>query len=150
MERTDFETRFAAAREERSGGVQIEGFSPFDLTPATQDDIVSAETALDLRLPQQYREFMLDHGAGMFLFVDLLPIRSTAGPEDLISRNSGRWRTPDFLAVSPVGTGDWWGFVIDDHECSPQVYFWRHDDDDRELSYDDFYTFLTNQGLKAG
>lgn len=149
MNVAEFEMQLAAARGAREGGMEIERFVPFDLHPATADELAHAERALDVELPDQYKDFMMRHGGGMFLFVDLLPIKSSDAPEDLLSRNTGEWHTPDFVAISPVGTGDWWGFIVNNGRCFPGVYFWRHDDDDRELTYDDFYTFLANQGLKA-
>jgi hypothetical protein len=53
-----------------------------------------------------------------------------------------------FVAVAPVGTGDWWGFRVQDGVCAEAVDFWFHDDDVFEPAGSDFLEFLVQQGLK--
>jgi hypothetical protein len=48
--------------------------------------------------------------------------------EDLLSVNQGTMAPPDFVAVAPVGTGDWWGFASVNGVCDERVNFFDHED----------------------
>jgi antitoxin YobK len=121
----------------------------FDLWRASELDIQRVERELNVILPGKYKEFMLKYGGGQFLFLDLLPVVSPDGrAEDLIEVNSGAFQGVGFLAVSPVGTGDWWGFFADSHVCREQVDFRRHEDGYSERAADDFLDFLVKNALR--
>jgi hypothetical protein len=94
------------------------GLRLFDSWVATDEDLDRAEAELNVRLPAKYREFMRHFGGGEFLFVDLLTVNRDESP------------AAGFVAVAPVGTGDWWGFVYPDSS--------------------DFLEFMASKGLRAG
>jgi hypothetical protein len=90
-------------------------------------------------------------GGGVFSFVELLPARSPDGrSEDLLSVNTGEYAVPDFVAVAPVGTGDWWGFVSENGVCHEQVCFLDHEDGSIQADSADFYEFVSVKGVRAG
>lgn len=152
MEVEEFEVLLLqGVRAARARRTLPEEFQAFDSWRASDADIDRAETELDTRLPEKYKEFMRRHGGGMFLFVDLLPVISPDGrAEDLIEVNRGRSRAASFMAVAPVGTGDWWGFSISDRVCEDAVDFLDHEDGTVTRWASDFLEFVARQGLRMG
>ncbi|MFD5284335.1 SMI1/KNR4 family protein [Streptomyces rubrogriseus] len=151
MEFEEFETHLAAARTKRAALSSPEDFEAFEERAASEEDLRAAERALHARLPEDYREFMKRHGGGMFLFLDLLPISGSDGQEDdLLKVNLREFADVDFVAVAPVGTGDWWGFSVIDGHCVDQVSFWDHEDGRVQFEADDFLGFLARAGLRVG
>jgi antitoxin YobK len=133
-----FQARYAAKQ-----------FPPdFDSWTASPEELSAIESALGTRLPAQYKQVMQEYGAGHFAFVELMPVRSVDDSADLLSVNTGDLAVPGFVAVAPVGTGDYWGFASTDGECANQVYFWFHDDQALELAAEDFLEFVVKQGLR--
>jgi antitoxin YobK len=117
----------------------------FDSWRASEADIERAESELTVRLPQKYKEFMRRYGGGMFLYVDLLPIVTPDGrTEDLLEVNGGEFDPAHFVAVAPVGTGDWWGFMVVNG-----IYMLFHDDGSATKFADDFLEFVARQGLRV-
>ncbi|MET9964978.1 SMI1/KNR4 family protein [Streptomyces sp. NPDC006356] len=151
MEFEEFEAHLAAARAKRAGLSSPEGFEVFERRVASEDDILAAEGALHVQLPDDYKEFMKRHGGGMFLFLDLLPIAGSDDQEDdLLKVNLREFAGVDFVAVAPVGTGDWWGFSVVDGRCAGQVNFWDHEDGRVQFAADSFLGFLVREGLRVG
>jgi hypothetical protein len=148
VEIEDFEAQLADVRSSAS----VAGLPPelqvFDFISASEEQLAAAEAELGARLPAKYREFMTRYGGGQFLFVDLLPAFAEGGREDLVSVNTANVASPAFVAVAPVGTGDWWGFQEQEGRCADQVDFWFHDDDRLEPASADFLEFLVVQGLR--
>ena len=148
MDFEQFENLLADVR----GGSSVTGLPPeiqvFDFLPASEEDLARVESELGVALPAIYRQFMTRYGGGEFLFLDLLPALMADG-EDLLTVNmsEGR-RIRDFVAVAPVGTGDWWGFQCSDGESAEAVSFWFLDDDRFEFANADFLEFLVEKGLR--
>jgi hypothetical protein len=150
MEFEEFETHLARVRTEREGKFLPAGFQLFDSRTASEADLQRAEEALEVRLPEKYKEFMRRHGAGQFLFLDLLPVTPPdEGGDDLVSVNRSQFTPSGFLAVAPVGTGDWWGFSITGGVCDDEVAFVDHEDGHVHVSHSDFLEFLTRKGLRV-
>ncbi|MEV8065065.1 SMI1/KNR4 family protein [Streptomyces sp. NPDC085995] len=150
MEFEEFEAILSAARTERAGQSLPEGFQLFDSWVASDADLSHAEQTLRARLPEKYKEFMRRHGAGQFLFLDLLPVVSVdEQQDDLLSVNEEEFRGGEFVAVAPVGTGDWWGFRVVDGVCLDRVDFVDHEDGSVSSAYSDFLEFLARRGLRA-
>ncbi|WP_123798577.1 SMI1/KNR4 family protein [Amycolatopsis keratiniphila] len=148
MEFGEFDALVLRTREGLRTQDYPEGFFPFDSWRSSEEEIERVEQELDVRLPGQYKEFMVRHGGGAFLFVDLLPVVAP-GPraEDLVSVNRDSLRETGFLAVAPVGTGDWWGFTLTGTECDEAVDLRSHDDGLREREAPGFLDFLVRHGL---
>jgi hypothetical protein len=150
MELDEFRTRVDAFLAERAGRQFPPGFQPFDSLVASAEDISTAETQLNVRLPGKYAEFMKVYGGGMFAFVDLLPVIShQRGDDDVLMANTGQFAIPDFVAVAPVGTGDWWGFVSREGGCADAVSFWDHETGKIQFDSDDFLEFVASRGLRG-
>ncbi|MFI6662809.1 SMI1/KNR4 family protein [Streptomyces sp. NPDC050523] len=150
MEFEEFEASLTAVRAARESRNLPEGFQLFDLRVASEADLQHVERELHVSLPGKYREFMLRHGGGQFLFLDLLPASSgDSYEEDLIRVNGGGLDSSRFIAVSPVGTGDWWGFSVVDGNCLDQVDFMDHEDGSISFAYPDFLEFLSRKGLQV-
>jgi hypothetical protein len=128
-----------------------EGFDPFDSLTASSEEISQVEEALGVGLPDSYKEFLRVVGAGSFLFLDLLPaVRQGDVDEDLVSVNTGNFKIPDFVAVAPVGTGDWWGFPVVDGRCEDRVLFWDHETGELQAESNGFLEFVAAKGLSTG
>ncbi|GAA1500271.1 hypothetical protein GCM10009827_005570 [Dactylosporangium maewongense] len=137
--------RYAAL--ERDGDVAV-----FDHWRATEADLVRVQRRLGVRLPEQYRGFLLRYGAGRFLFVELLPadegrrwVETLVGANEPVDEHGS-----GFVAVAPVGTGDYWGFVVRDGICEDAVSFRYHEDGAVEPAADDFLEFVAAEGLRVG
>ncbi|WP_370013479.1 SMI1/KNR4 family protein [Nocardiopsis sp. Huas11] len=76
--------------------------------------------------------------------------RLTRGAEeDLITINQSSFIPEGFLAVAPVGTGDWWGFPVREGVCTDTMVFLDHGDGMTEELGLDFLEFLVREGLRA-
>jgi hypothetical protein len=151
VEFEEFEALLRDVRAAQAGRTLPEGFQLFDSWRASDADIDRAESELEVRLPEKYKLFMRRHGGGVFQFVELLPVVSPdARSEDLMEVNHNQFRALDFIAVSPVGTGDWWGFSISEGVCADAVDFWGHEDGQITGFASDFLEFVARQGLRMG
>jgi len=151
MEFEELEAQVESFRAERAGKQYPLGFQLFDSWTATDDDLATVEIELGTQLPSKYKRFMRAFGGGVFSFVELLPAKSLDGrSEDLLSVNTGEYAVPNFVAVAPVGTGDWWGFVSENGVCREQVSFLDHEDGSVQLDSADFYEFASAKGLRIG
>ncbi|MFJ3901406.1 SMI1/KNR4 family protein [Streptomyces sp. NPDC090025] len=118
---------------------------------ASEAELSEAEETLQAQLPGEYREFMKRHGGGMFLFLDLLPVVASDDQEDdLVRVNVAEFKDGNFVAVAPVGTGDWWGFSVVEGRCASQVDFWDHEDGQVQFAATGFLEFLAYEGLRVG
>jgi len=133
----------------RSAAMQAShGFALIDARSASAQELLEAEQRLGATLPSQYKTFMMHYGAGQFGSVDLLPITPVIpGREDVVSVSKREDPAGSFVAVAPVGTGDYWGFPVINGRCSDQVWFRFHDAGAPELAANDFLTFVANRGL---
>lgn len=151
MEFDEFETLLRDAQVEFAGGRVPEGLGLFDYIRASDQDLERVELELAARLPQKYREFMNRYGGGQFLFIDLLPVISGENSsEDLLRVNADAPWNGSFVAVAPVGTGDWWGFSVVNGKCKEGVDFIYHEDGRVEEVSHDFLEFLSKQALRVG
>ncbi len=151
MELAEFESHLAAARSKRAALSSAGAVDVFEGRLASAEELLQVEAALDAQLPVEYKEFMRRYGGGMFLFLDLLPVAS-ADPyeDDLLGVKAREFGTIDFVAVAPVGTGDWWGFSIAAGRCLTEVHFWDHEDGKTELVAPGFLDFVAREGLRVG
>ncbi|MFF7116907.1 SMI1/KNR4 family protein [Streptomyces albogriseolus] len=137
-----------ALARHRSLGLPEE-MAPFKLVQASQADIDQTEQVLEVQLPEQYKEFMCRYGGGSFASLDLIPIAASIEfSVNLTSLNSReeRFALP-FIAVAPVGTGDWWGFEVREGICCKEVSFYSFEDEMARIKYPNFLEFITREGL---
>jgi hypothetical protein len=149
MEFEEFETGLAEYRRGQRLEFLPEEFDPFESLAATDADLAVAEAELGVHLPEKYKEFMKRHGGGVFGFVELLPVKSPdQGKEDLLEVNASNLVPEEFIAIAPVGTGDWWGFSVVEGRCQDEVGFLDHEDGHVEPAAADTLEFLTRVGLR--
>jgi antitoxin YobK len=145
MEISDFEQLTAAAKSEHP-----QWFLVFNGLVARQVDVSNAEEQLGARLPTKYKWFMENYGGGAFAFTDILPVvMPDESGESVISVNAENTWSEPFIAVAPVGTGDWWGFLVKSGECSDEVHMHDHEDGTISLQADDFLEFAAKHSLRA-
>ncbi|MFE2967394.1 SMI1/KNR4 family protein [Streptomyces sp. NPDC059340] len=151
MEFEEFEVHLSATRAKRAGLSSPEGIDVFESRVASEAELLEVEESLRVQLPSEYREFMKRHGGGMFLFLDLLPVVAPDAQEDDLRRvNAAEFKDGSFVAVAPVGTGDWWGFAVHEGRCANQVDFWDHEDGQVQFAATGFLEFLAREGLRVG
>jgi SUKH superfamily protein len=133
----------------RSAAMQAShGFVLIDARTASAQELLEAEQRLGTTLPSQYKTFMMHYGGGQFGSIDLLPITpNVPGREDVVSVSKREDPAGSFVAIAPVGTGDYWGFPVTNGQCINQVWIRFHDTGDPEPAADDFLTFVANRGL---
>ena len=150
MEFDEFEALVERIRAEQRTRILPEGFQVFDSWKASEAQIAHAEKSLGVQLPLKYKRFMTLYGGGVFKFVELLPIISPSPrDENLVAVNEGYFHEAGFIAVAPVGTGDWWGFTVHGDRCGDTVDFWGHEEGSVEPSMMDFLEFLVRKGLNS-
>ncbi|MBL6280293.1 hypothetical protein JMF97_29445 [Micromonospora fiedleri] len=92
---------------------------------------------------------MMRYGGGMVGCVELFPIVSAgSGDDDVESVNDREFPDRTFIAIAPVGTGDHWGFPVDDGHCRAEVWFHFHDGGDPEFEAADVLEFIACRGLR--
>lgn len=141
MSPAEFEEFVGAVRRENPAW--LDGF---EALIATSSEVAEIEHELGVRLPDEYRWFMMRYGGGAFGFLDVLPVRPGAGFEGLVEANAEPIAA-NFIAVAPVGTGDQWGFRSSDGVCTSAVYFLDHETAEVEFQSRDFLEFLSGVAL---
>jgi antitoxin YobK len=117
--------------------------------PATDEQLATAERELGVRLPPEYRAFAKRFGGGEFGFEDVFSVAD--GEWNLVNRNRAL-SLGAFIAISPNGTGDHYGFVCEGGECRRTVSFFDHETDTIDdpaicMPYEDFFAFLCDVAL---
>lgn len=116
MEFEEFDQHVASLRDRaaRSGVAAVEDFALIEGLTTSAQEIAEAERALGAVLPAKYKAFMVRYGAGQFGFVDLLPIAAGGHDGDVVAVSQAEFPDGNFVAVAPVGTGDYWCFPVVD------------------------------------
>jgi len=141
---SEFEVVLEQTRRARPGW-----FEEFEGWRSSEAEIAHIEVDLGIILPASYRRFMASVGGGGFGFLDILPLGQREGSvEDFYSVNRRRWWTVDFVAFSPVGTGDLWGFMVEGGVCVDRVAFLDHETGGVIIESEDFLEFLAVKALK--
>lgn len=97
-----------------------------------QGKIAAAETALGVRFPPSYVEFLLEFGGGYFGLASIFSVEP-GSPRNIVSRNS-RCSPAEFIAISDCGTGDLFGLRVTDRQCGEEVYLLDHETAVRQLT----------------
>ncbi|MCP3785211.1 SMI1/KNR4 family protein [Micromonospora sp. A3M-1-15] len=153
MEFEEFDQHVASLldRAARSGVAAIEDFALIEGLTASAQEIAEAERALGAALPAKYKAFMLRYGAGQFGFLDLLPIPAagaTRHDEDVVAVSQAEFPDGAFVAVAPVGTGDYWCFPVLEGRCRDEVLFHYHDGGAPTWEAPDFLEFVAAKGIR--
>jgi hypothetical protein len=118
---------------------------------ASEADVVTAETALAVSFPREYRAFVQRFGGGYFAFTNVFSV--DAGSDwSIVDRNSALGLlNRRFIAFSENGCGDYYGFRLADGVCENAVMFFDHDSGEiHSTDYRDLYEYLVAVGLRGG
>ncbi|MBM7489460.1 hypothetical protein JOD64_000682 [Micromonospora luteifusca] len=140
------------ARVARSGFDAVEDFKVIKGLTASAEETAEAERRLSVTLPEQYKAFMVRYGGGSFGFLDLLPIPAAGSSnqvDDVVSVSQAEFRDGSFVAIAPVGTGDYWCFPVLNGRCSDEVWFHYHDAGDPTVEASDFLEFVARRGVQV-
>jgi SMI1 / KNR4 family (SUKH-1) len=145
------------------GGYQ--GFSegnPNDLgspgpppTPISREDIVALEAKVGVELPDEYREFLMEFGPGMFsksVGVNPIEIRDGHSSEGFSAFYGWNWtsniweeidclagRIPEnLIPIAGNGIGDQYCLGVKGPEVG-KVFFWNHEDERLATDYWDIF-----------
>jgi hypothetical protein len=150
MDLAEFDALTEPLRRKSAEVQSTYGFNLIEGRIASADEIANFELDLAVVLPDKYKAFMMRFGGGMFGYVELLPIVAMPGTyDDLSTINDSEFPDRSFLAVAPVGTGDYWGFPVIAGRCLDAVWYRYHDIDEDELVAADFLDFIAEHGLKS-
>ncbi len=147
MDRHEFRLRVEAARSENPVWFGLEGDPP-----ATKEEVLDAETALGVRFPEAYREFLEDYGGGYFALANVFSVKAES-EWNVVERNrDAHFVGGGFLAVSDNGVGDYYGFQVVRGECQSPLMLWNHEEEGRisPTSFRNLYEFLARVGMRLG
>ncbi|MFG1888059.1 SMI1/KNR4 family protein [Micromonospora sp. NPDC049051] len=144
MDLEEFQARLQRYIDQQ-GADMVSQFDLVDLEPVAERDLSHAERTLGVILPASYRRFMKAYGGGSIFRLELLAVGSADARDDLVNVNlSGAFE--NFVAVAPVGTGDWWGFASSNGECEIAVSLRDHEDGSIHFDASDFLSFVAKRG----
>jgi hypothetical protein len=117
--------------------------------PATEAEITSAEAALQVAFPEEYRRFVSDFGGAYFAFVNVFSVH-TGSDWNIVERNN-RDALGGFIKVSDNGVGDFFGFCVADGKCRPEIWFRDHEERGhlKPTKHADLFEFLVAKALKC-
>lgn len=122
-----------------------------DADPAADAaSIEAAEARMGVRFPDELRVFWREYGGGYFAFTNVFSVDPNSEwnievRNEKLSPELRRW----FIAISDPGTGDYYGFRVNDGTTVPAVSVFDHDSRTlKETKYGDLFEFLANVGLR--
>ena len=116
---------------------------------ASDAEIAAAESALGCEFPNAYKEFVKEFGGGLFAFSNVFSMSEDSYWYVVLKNQREGWpRDVPFLAVSENGTGDYYGFRVQDGRCAPEVAFYDHDDGGvKPTEFPDFFEYVVSTGF---
>lgn len=116
---------------------------------ATPEQIVDCEVALGCVLPTSYRRFVAEVGSGDFAFTSIYS-PNPASDVWIGSMNQLPWvQRPSFVAFADNGSGDYYGWRIQDRVAVDEVVLLDHNTGDlRSCDLVDFVDFVQREGLR--
>jgi hypothetical protein len=118
--------------------------------PASLAELREYEAMVGFRLPAEYVNLVTSHGAGQFGFVEVFSVRDGEWNIE-VQRMSAPGLPQHFVPVSDNGCGDFYGFKVEDGQCSSSLVFADHEQGyslvDTEFS--DLYEYVHRHGFNA-
>lgn len=106
-----------------------------------KEDILNAEKMYSVKLPEQYKRFLLEYGGGCFAFINIYNPGDN-NPIEFVKKYN-------FLAISDNGGGDLYGFKIFNGRCNNGISVYLHDDKKIEdTEYSDVLEFIAAKALR--
>ena len=145
MDITDFELAVEATQNRDPVLFALPGEGPM-----SQQEIESAEVALGVALPDKFKWFLGQFGAGHFALAIIYSVVSSE-TQSVVAARELPWIDPTcFFPIADNGAGDYWGFVLDHGgRASAEVHVLDHEVGSvrKVPSYDDFLDFAAAIGL---
>ena len=114
--------------------------------PARDDQIESAQRALNVRLPRAYIDVLKVFGGGEFPLINVYSV----DPENvwyIVDQNED-FPIPGFIAVSDDQTGGFYGFRVESGQCRSEIHYWDRDDGSiTGPHYENLFDFIAEHGL---
>ncbi len=115
-------------------------------------EILEFEKMLEVKLPLAYKEFLMNYGAGYFLFTNVYSVVKNSEWNILDEDNA----PVDFLCFSDNGCGDMYGFLVVDNVCTDEVYIIDHESfctdsgswEFIKTEFNDMFEYLIVHGLR--
>jgi len=116
--------------------------------PATDVEISEVQTLLEAHLPNSFIQFLKIYGGGAFGYADILSLVSDDINYIINNQPTGA-KTLQFVAFSPNGCGDYYGFPVVANSCEDRILFWDHEQNELDSTrYTDFFDFLAKVALE--
>ncbi len=118
------------------------------IEPASNvSQLAKTENILGITLPEDFRSFSIDHGAGYFGRIIVMSVHpgsiwymGTNYLKSLIQRG--------FVAISDDQAGGFYGFKCQNNECGTEVFYWYPDESDPlALVSNSFYNWIIDTAL---
>lgn len=139
----EFQQRVRELRRQRPQWFAL----PADAAPS-DEQVEAHQDRLGVRLPDEYLAFLRQEGGGDFA---MLVVYSMEPGSDLniVLMNDNAWlQRDDFVAVSDNGAGDYYGFLVRDGVCQPEVVLLDHESGQfHPTGASDFFEFVLKEGL---
>lgn len=116
---------------------------------ATKKDILEAEDALRVHLPDDYKDFVGKYGGGYFALANVYSLDSSS--EWYLKEINHKYSdvSDGYLLVSDNGVGDFYGYKITDGTCSSNIFFYDHEIDDwKDTRFANIFEYLEEVALK--
>lgn len=115
---------------------------------ACEEIIINVEEHYNIKLPDDYKEFLKDFGGGYFGFIVVLSCDCN-GKFYIKNRVSREWvLNKSFLPAVDLETGDFIGFKVESGICESNVSLYSHEEDELTDLKINFYDVLFKYGLK--
>ncbi|MBN8241369.1 SMI1/KNR4 family protein [Marinobacter hydrocarbonoclasticus] len=114
--------------------------------PATEAELAAFEEAVGAGLPTEYKHLGGRYGFGHFAFTNILSVREG----DWSIRAAQLYLPKGFIPASDNECGDFYGFVVEDGICKPELYFADHEENYRLFltNHKNLFEYVVDVGLK--
>ena len=111
-------------------------------------EIKVAQERLNITLPKDYIDFINEFGGGYFALSNVYSLE--AGSDWNIVDQNLKYANicKDYIIISENGTGDFYGYKVEDGVCKPHIHFYDHDEDSwQETEFFNLFEYLDKLGL---
>lgn len=122
------------------------GIEPDDNPDATA--VTDAEEKLGAKLPDEYKDFILEYGGGYFAFSNVYSLE--AGSDWYLVDVNCKYEDirNGYIIISENGSGDFYGFKVFDGACESKIYFYDHEAGYWQASpYSNLFDYLEKSAL---
>lgn len=110
--------------------------------------LLEAESKLSAKLPNEYRNFVLEYGGGYFAFSNVYSLNPGSDWNVLDVNHEYQEIRDDHILISENGSGDFYGFRVIDGVCRSEIYFYDHETGSwQETTYGNIFEYLEKFAL---